>query len=455
MSSNKEITDSRFRLIRVSPYNLVKLLLIIDERSYFDILYISRQETLSTTVNPASISGLYFYGYIPLEIVELIINEVALVDDQNTFPTLKACKLASSIFLEPSRRYIFKEIKLIAPTASHNSYIRGSAKYRRLQDILVTSPQLAFYARSFHLQDNFTRHSFLSQPTLPNLLGMFQNITSFNWTFTTEDNDIVASYDWRSSSPTLQQALMNIMFSPIIEIVSLRFIKNLPHAFGRYFANIPTVQAISSTPGRCLRSLTIADLDLDKCQPLIDGLSSSNFRLEELKLDSYTPRWVDDNIIAAAITNTHRNTLTRIEFPCRVLPQRLIIFYLKDEIAILNIGMFPRLQTVKIYSHYDEQDPFGSATDILKKARNPNEIREIIIEIEYRLIYILQTRSALLRSQRFDKLLCEVPFSRLEKVHLTVEPWKLRPSGQHSGSDIARMVLENSFPEANRTVSLP
>ncbi|KAF8990329.1 hypothetical protein BDQ17DRAFT_369745 [Cyathus striatus] len=320
--------------------------------------------------------------YVPIEITEAIIKEV---DDLST---LYACSLVCREFLPLAQRRLFHSFTLESGSQGHRS-----GKYERFLSTLTTTPRLALYVRNLHVEDNVyfdyrQRHkspSVLAEPILPNLLEMLHNITIFSFECTP------GGY-WKEFSLPLKQALASFLVRPSIKLLFLRGVHHLPNAFAQCFARIPSI-----TLSRCIgfygiyepkdmkMSLDVVPISRNHSirrftfsgslvhtialQPLVDELSHSCCKLEELVMDFYVNKVGID--LAIELMEKHKNTLTVCKLPHSTFSE--------DDLLKIDIGTFALLRTIRIFASFDEQDPFSNTRNILNKAHEENRIQEIII----------------------------------------------------------------------------
>ncbi|KAF8991357.1 hypothetical protein BDQ17DRAFT_307921 [Cyathus striatus] len=220
---------------------------------------------------------------VPIEIAQSIIDEVALVDDDN-HSALKSCSLVCKAFARASRRYIFHSVSLTNAECVEGSY----EMYLRFCSAITTSPDLAHYVRELYIfEDVYYDRGLLDENDFPEILGMLQNIAILNLSF--RDNEC----NWFVLSQSSRQSLVSMLSSHRLERLYLKGVYNLHHVVARCIAAIPMVHVacvdfqdsrdsddlmygslpiIDSRGG--LKCLSFVSMSMNLCQPLIDALSS-------------------------------------------------------------------------------------------------------------------------------------------------------------------------------------
>ncbi|KAF8993996.1 hypothetical protein BDQ17DRAFT_1331391 [Cyathus striatus] len=158
---------------------------------------------------------------VPVDIIELIIDQASLQDNQ--FSTLRACALVGRDFVRPSQRRIFRSIEF----KGQHVYGHGDPldKYLRMQDILISTPELALYVRKFVLKDKTMGLRLVTQPLFPILLGKLERLTTFVLEFQRYKS---GTGDWDQFSPALKQTLIDTCQLSSIGQLTFKYIKNLP-----------------------------------------------------------------------------------------------------------------------------------------------------------------------------------------------------------------------------------
>src|SRR6188768_427916 len=98
---------------------------------------------------------------LPLEVCELIINQLAWTPKPDNIGALKACALASRTFLPCCRKHLFKTIKVLPELESSANVTvaqRHGRATARLTAPLIINPDLAQYVRILHVCVRDTNH---------------------------------------------------------------------------------------------------------------------------------------------------------------------------------------------------------------------------------------------------------------------------------------------------------
>ncbi|KAF8995827.1 hypothetical protein BDQ17DRAFT_1430100 [Cyathus striatus] len=314
---------------------------------------------------------------IPQETVDLIIDElVASLDDEN-YHSLKICALICEEFLIASRRYHFHTIKL-----EFQDYQKEQAqrKYEGLKTALISSPGIVQYIRRLTICDVSSDPRLLILPNLPEVLGMLKHITELSITL-----DDYGNWD-ELCTLHLNLALGNMISSPTLQQLTLFGIANFPLEWigcvpdvRLYFVTFKPIQDRLSaaqlterTPGRALKSLSLFQNphSFKHAQPLIDHLAHPTCTLETLKVGLW-----NDIKPAMVIAGRHASSITTLEFP----PYGLINRIWFQMLFIIRLP--PRLQTIRVCIDFRSELRLLIAIDILSKAKDDNNIQEVIIVI--------------------------------------------------------------------------
>ncbi|KAF8980973.1 hypothetical protein BDQ17DRAFT_901723 [Cyathus striatus] len=364
---------------------------------------------------------------IPLEIIDIIIEEVSSRDDKKCHD-LQSCALACRNFLNPSQRRIFRSIILFATSWSTDSST-SIESYLRFQDTLNSSPHIALYIHKFALIERKKNPLFINLPSFSGTLAMLENIMILSLNF-------YPNYDWNDVAPQSQQALFTVLSSSKLEFLGLSGIRSLPLISAECIRKIPDVSMSDITfdpkvqvqdsqymtsqsnwpEGRHLKSLYLDEADL--IQPFLDGISPPHCRLETLTLQS-----VNDFPVAVNVMKKHTSYLTTLIFvtpPMSDTTQEVENNLRK--LDILDIGTLCNLQTIQISVHlFGDEDPapFKYCTRILNKARNENDIQKVIIHLNTRNLSALVQSDKLIWKE-LDQLLSEHRFSKLREVYFAV-----------------------------------
>lgn len=169
------------------------------------------------------------YSDIPEDIISAILSH--LRQDRST---LRTCAITSSIFLFPSRRYLFSDISLSA----------GSRQCRKLYGLLSSNSHLTVHVRHLTIKDSQEdNHSdlgwIMSDPTLPLVLGSLPLLRSFYLNCVSSDDDgaVVA---WKAFPKGLKSAFLHILQLPTLEKVEFRAL-NIPFSI---FGDSPHIKCL-------------------------------------------------------------------------------------------------------------------------------------------------------------------------------------------------------------------
>ncbi|KAF8997645.1 hypothetical protein BDQ17DRAFT_1363163 [Cyathus striatus] len=352
------------------------------------------------------------HGTVPPDIVDLIIDEVALLNNTSSrFPALKSCSLACRYFLESSRRHLFHSLTLSS---------KFQNKILALHDILTSSPGISTHIRKLHLLLNPRNSIHADQNSLPKLLHMLNNITTFALRFDSTN----MRYSWLELTSAMQEALYAILQSPSIIHLSISNVHELPKSLRTCLASIPTITLSSvsfQTAGntedipdqpsnpfsstRCIRNLTISNVSLETSQPLLDALSISHGELETLLCyDDGDPNRSME--VATMILQRCGDFLTKLE--C----------WNMDVARQLDISTVPRLHTIKLLANFTSQIPIPLCyiRQILETPSEKNEIKEVFLGI-----LLSQLSSYETDWKSLDSLLTGPKFTQLKKVNFKVD----------------------------------
>ncbi|KAF8989794.1 hypothetical protein BDQ17DRAFT_420467 [Cyathus striatus] len=231
---------------------------------------------------------------IPLEIIDIIIEDVSSRDDKNCHD-LQSCALVCRNFLNPSQRRIFRSITLSGLWYPESS--TSEKHYLRFQETLHSAPHLALYILHFVLRERGKNPLLINLSSFPHVLAMLKNITTFRLCF-------YPNYHWNDVAPQSQQALFTALLSSKLQSLDLLGICSLPLISAECIRHIPVVSMLGITfnpkmqeqdsqymslqsnwpEGRYLKFLYLGEADL--IQPFIDRISPPHCKLETLTLKS-------------------------------------------------------------------------------------------------------------------------------------------------------------------------
>ncbi|KAF9009922.1 hypothetical protein BDQ17DRAFT_1421221 [Cyathus striatus] len=325
---------------------------------------------------------------ISQDIVDLIVDAVALNDDEN-YTSLKVCALVSKCFLGRSRFHLFHTVHL-----GNDSQRNGDvfAKYTRFAGALGSSPELALYIRKFCLDDHDDNKKIYREPTFPGIIAMLKNITTLYVSFENIRVDNAGQINmhfswtpvsWKFISNSLREAIIKALHLPSINEVKIRGLFDIPQSFINPFFRVPVLAlyycSISgqnsgdeldqhpSYSSDNLKSLKFCHLLLPYVlDPFLGRLSSSDCRLEELV--NINPSKNVDYETVETILAVQSNFLTTLKLTTK-------------HMASLDISDFPCLQNIFIYMSNEGSPSENPLPDpvlqTLSKAQKGNQIQNI------------------------------------------------------------------------------
>lgn len=158
---------------------------------------------------------------IPLDIVELIMKELAEDEDMET---LKSCSLACRHFRSICQQHIFATIKLDFSKRPFKNPL--APRFRRLVD---RNPSIARYVRSLNYVELFD-----SKRGAP-VLRRFSRVNSFTFGFNNFDPLFPPQQDWDRMSMSLKTSLCCFIHANNIVELHLFNIQNLPMSLLLHF----------------------------------------------------------------------------------------------------------------------------------------------------------------------------------------------------------------------------
>jgi hypothetical protein len=229
---------------------------------------------------------------IPTELIDAIIDQVALLTPANNEPglkktstsTLSSCALTSRAFVFPSQKHIFHTIDL-----ARRVY------YARFHRLLLLNPYLGTYVRHLKLvgdpEDDFPNGTssltHLRSP-LSLILGFLPNLLSFGLTFN------LTNTDWNSVPDETWAAFDCVFRMESVKEVELVFVLGFPVALLVSLAR--------------LKYLALGNVDLDIDEWIQDHESSSSSNPQpEVALEGLYLRGVSPGVIRT-LTKTLRNS---------------------------------------------------------------------------------------------------------------------------------------------------
>ncbi|KAF8996785.1 hypothetical protein BDQ17DRAFT_1429459 [Cyathus striatus] len=376
---------------------------------------------------------------VPLEIAELIIDEVAALNDN--FVTLRSCALSNRSFLKRSRQHLFRSI----PLTYQASY--PVAIYLRLYDVLRSSPELAKLVLEFHIDEDicvaeFDDHvdpCFISQPTLPELLLMLPCMTTFSMCF---ESSSASGQDWEKLSHDLRCAILMILCRDCISDLRLDNMSNLPKSLSTLILGIRTVtlldvefstqeqQFIIHTKPNAgsLEELTISDLDPIH-EPvfhslIMDVVASPSCKLKKLCTSTDGFEWTQSSMkmfaIGSKILLAHQNNITTLGLS---LGSTVLLQSGNPIDPDFDVGILLHLCVIRFYTRNNCDDVVGISRQILSKARPGNVIQQVIFDFPRHLDCASFLESYQEHEWRaLDELLSGLQFASLRKLYFIFPP---------------------------------
>jgi len=229
---------------------------------------------------------------IPLEIIELIIDEVA---NRNDKETLKTVSLSSRRFVDQCQKKLFHTIDLA------DKCIYGEDYYRRLYRILSQRPKFCSYVRDLRLVDSYVWDQnkdwvwLANEETIRDVLNILPNLHSFSLTFKT------GQPKWTSFNSYLRQALLDLAKRPSIVRFSLNRISDFTPTL------LVTLLMVKNLE---LHDVQVNDVHLPSSLAVVQGIGSTSIpQLESLvlKVPSASTVHIIQNILSLHPTPTLRS----------------------------------------------------------------------------------------------------------------------------------------------------
>ena len=234
------------------------------------------------------------YPTLPVELCELIINELARETD--TMDHIKACTLASRTFLNCSRKHIFRTIKVLTQDSDLDeedealilAQVRSTTRFTGL---FVTNPNLAQYVRNLHIfilpADHDDQLFAKTLRTLTNVEKLsLESRQDYSWIYWNEISvEVRASLENNITSPSLVELhISSIHGFPHFLLPCARSLSHLNIDYTEFSAEIPPETRIP--PTLYLKSLSFGKSALGirtLLQANFDGSQSSAISFAHLK----------------------------------------------------------------------------------------------------------------------------------------------------------------------------
>lgn len=336
---------------------------------------------------------------IPLDVVELIMKELAKDDDMET---LQSCSLACRHFRSICQQHIFAAIKLDFSKRPFKNPL--ASRFRRLVD---RNPSIARYVRSLDYVELFD-----SKRGAP-VLRRFNHVNSFTFGFNNFDPLFPPRQDWDRMSMSLKTSLCCFIHANNIVELHLFNIENLPMSLLLHFPalsllDIYQVNVVDSSlpvtfPGKevtpRLSSLTVRAGTLLTVWDLLGSESGSIIDLRQLKeLSVCTQEELGAMEIIHYILRTTENietvrlagTLVSFALPMSSLSSLPFLGHspaltcLGNIASALSPGSLKTLKLIQFSPMLDsaDEDPYLDLTRELEAISGRNVLEEIIIDID-------------------------------------------------------------------------
>ncbi|KAF8990827.1 hypothetical protein BDQ17DRAFT_341436 [Cyathus striatus] len=363
---------------------------------------------------------------VPLEVIDLIIDEVSLLGKGIAIPALQACALTCRDFVPSSQRGIFYSVRLEESRSlslgNKPSLIKGLPQ---LLDALKLSPKLACYVKELRMYEISSVVAFDTDPNLSNLLCMLQSLTTFRVSFKSS-----SPADWQTISSNSRHVLVNIFLLPSLRSLSLCNM-NLPSISAKWIMDVENVEITGVIfspdwnnlyiPGRTeewvarccrLKAISIGWQEISATQPIFDILSSKKCEPKKLIVKSHD---VDNIVVAQEIIQRTHAFLDTFEFIYSN------IYHDKENGPEFNLALLKNIRTFKMVLICGDSR-IQKISRILSTLPAQNEVQKIIIEVVPAIISDLLGSSNEKHWKHLDNLLSCSLFTKLQNVIIAFEP---------------------------------
>ncbi|KAF8963763.1 hypothetical protein BDZ97DRAFT_1758373 [Flammula alnicola] len=320
---------------------------------------------------------------LPLEIAELIIDEVARQNDKQALRTMA---LVSPCYVDRCQKKLFHTIDL------GDRCISGEEYYRRLYRILSQRPNFRSYVRDLRLVDTYVwdinKESWtwlVTEDSICDVLDLLPNLHSFSLTFNT------GQPTWTSFKPCIRHALMQLAKRPSLISYSLNHIYNFPPTL---LVSLAVMKHLE------LNDVTVHDLALTSSLPVVLSIASiSTPRLESLILKAPSPTTLlvlrsilslspHPTLIAlrvAMVNNQDTTTIVELWGLMQWAASSITDLEWRPSLrppAPIDIGILSRLQTLQfmVNFHSEAQPVFSELLVLLQQISSGSLFHHLIIE---------------------------------------------------------------------------